>query len=115
MYTADHIFQVLPIKDLTNEDGEPTTKFKLVTGIKLSILNSPVLCCPCVVQKSTTHAGTKALNMCHQAQTGFSGIFIGIPQHQKGYLVYVTHKRKIAYSYDVVFDDIFSSVLAYTS
>ena len=33
----------------------------------------------------------------------------------KGYLVYVPQKRKIIYSYDVVSDDIFSSVLAYTS
>ena len=25
MYTTDHIFPVLPIKDLMNEDGDPTT------------------------------------------------------------------------------------------
>ena len=25
MYTTDHIFPVLPIKDLINEDGDPTT------------------------------------------------------------------------------------------
>ena len=53
--------------------------------------------------------------MCHHAQKGFHGIFFGIPQHQKGYLVYVSHTRKIISSYVVVFYDIFSSVLAYTS
>ena len=53
--------------------------------------------------------------MRHQAQKGFHGIFAGIPQHQKGYLVYVPHRRKIIYSHDVVFDDIFSSALAYMS
>ena len=47
--------------------------------------------------------------MRHQAQKGFCGIFIGIPQHQKGYLVYVPSSRKIIYSYDVVFDEIISS------
>ena len=32
MYTTDHIFPVLPIKDLINEDGDPTILFKLATG-----------------------------------------------------------------------------------
>ena len=31
-YTTYHIFPVLPIKDPTNEDSEPTTPFKLATG-----------------------------------------------------------------------------------
>ena len=61
------------------------------------------------------HVETKTLNMCHQAQKGFRGIFIGIPEHQKGYLVYVPSTRKIISSYDVVFDESFSSALAYTS
>ena len=37
--------------------------------------------------------------MHHQAQKGLRGIFVGIPQHQKGYPVYVTSTRKITYSY----------------
>ena len=53
--------------------------------------------------------------MRHQAQKGFRSIFVGIPQHQEGYLVYVPSTRKIISSYDVVFDEIFSSLLAYTS
>ena len=40
---------------------------------------------------------------------------VGIPEHQKGYLVCVPSTRKIISSYDVVFDDSFSSVFAYTS
>ena len=74
-----------------------------------------MLFCPCVVQKATEHVGTKVLNMRHQAQKGFHGIFVGIPQHQKGYLVYVPSKRKIIYSYDVVIDENISSELSYTS
>ena len=27
MYTTDHIFPVLPIKNLINEDGDPTTPY----------------------------------------------------------------------------------------
>ena len=34
MYTTDHIFLVLPIKDLINKDGDPTTPHKLATGTK---------------------------------------------------------------------------------
>ena len=37
LYMADHIFLVLPIKDLINKDGEPTTPFKIETGKKQDI------------------------------------------------------------------------------
>ena len=53
--------------------------------------------------------------MCHQAQKGFCGIFVGIPQHQKGYLVYVPSTRKIISSYNFVSGESFPSALAYTS
>ena len=88
MYTTDHIFPVLPIKDIINEDGEPTTPYKLATGTKSSVSHPRFLFFTCVVQKATARFGTKALNMRHQAQKDFCGIFVGIPQHQKRYLVY---------------------------
>ena len=89
MYMTDHILPVLPIKYLINEDGDPTTPCKLATGKKPSVSHLRVIFCPCVVRKSTAHVGKKALNMRHQAQKGFCGIFVGISQHQKGYLVYL--------------------------
>ena len=55
MYTIDHIFPVLPIKDLINEDVDPTTPFKLATGKKPSVSNLRVLTCPCVVRKDNAH------------------------------------------------------------
>ena len=70
---------------------------------------------PCVVCKATAHIETKTLNMRHQAQKGFRGIFVGIPQHQRGYLVYVPSIRKVISSYNVVFDESFSSALLYAS
>ena len=66
MYTTDHIFTVLPIRDLIKEDGDPTTPHKIATGMKPPVSHLRVLFCPCVVQKATTHVGTKALNMHHQ-------------------------------------------------
>ena len=62
-----------------------------------------MLFCPYVVWKATAHVCKKGLNMRHQAQNGFSGIFVGITQHKKGYRVYVPGTRKIISSYDVVF------------
>ena len=115
MYTTYHIFPVLPIKDLINEDGDPTMPHKLATGTKPSVSHLRVLFCPCVVRKATEHVETKTLNMRHQAQKGFLGIFVGIPEHQKGYLVYVPSTRKVISSYDVVFDGKNSSALLYTS
>ena len=53
--------------------------------------------------------------MHHQAQKVVRGIFVGIPQHQKGCLVYVPHIQKMISSYDIVFDESFSSALAYMS
>ena len=79
MYTIDHIFTALPIKDMINEDVDPTTPHKLATGTKSSVPHLRVLFFPCVVRKATVHVETKTLNMRHQAQKGFRGIFVGIP------------------------------------
>ena len=78
MYTTDHIFTVLPIKNLVNQDGKSTTPQKLATRTKPSIYNLLFLLCSCVVLKETSHVETKALNMCHQSQKGCWGIFVEI-------------------------------------
>ena len=83
MYTTDHIFLVIPIKDIINEDSDPTTPHKLATGTEPSVSHLRVLFCPCVLQKATAHVETKTLNMRHQAQKRFCDIFVGIPEHQK--------------------------------
>ena len=81
MNTTDHIFPVLPIKDLINKDGNPTTPHKLATGTKPSVSHLRVLFCLCVVRKATAHVEKKTLNMRHKAQKGFCGIFFEIPEH----------------------------------
>ena len=53
--------------------------------------------------------------MCHQSQKFISDIFIGIPQHQKRYLIYVPGTRKIVSSYDVLFEEEICSALEYMS
>ena len=115
MYMTDHIFPALIIKHLVNKYGEPTTPQKLATGTKPSVSNLCALFYPFVVQKEHAHVDTKALNMRHQSQKGFCSIFVGITQHQKGYLIYVPRTQKIVSSHEFVFDKKFSSALAYTS
>ena len=82
-YTTYHIFPVLPIKDLINEDGDPTTPHKMATGTKPSVYHLRVSFCTCVVRKATVHVETKTLNMRHQAQKEFRGIFVGIQRIKK--------------------------------
>ena len=115
LYTTDHIFLLLTIKDLINKDIHPTTPHKLATGTNPSVSHLCVLCCPCVVGKSTAHVETKTLNMRHQAQKGFHSTFVSIPKHQKGYLVHIPSIRKDIFTYNVVFDESVSSALSYTS
>ena len=114
MYTTDHIFPVLPIKYLINEDGDTKTPHKLSTGAKPSVSNLRVLFCPCVVPKATAHVDTKKLNMRHQSQKGFRGIFVSIPEHKKGYLVYIPSTKKIISSYDFVFEVAMRPEVTYT-
>ena len=106
IYTTDHSFTVIPIKYI-NKYGKPTTSFKLATGTKPSVSHSRVLFCPCVVRKSTASVDKKSLNMRHQAQKRFRSIFVGIAQHQKVCLVYVSSTRKIISLWDVIFDESF--------
>ena len=76
MYTAYHILPVLPIRDMINEDDKDTTPYKLGTGMKHSISHLHVLHFLYVVLKSTSHVGTKALNMRHQGQKGFAAYLL---------------------------------------
>ena len=66
MYTTDHIFPVLTIKDIICKDGDPTTPHTLATVTKPSVSYLCVLICPYIVRKATAHIETKKLNMCHQ-------------------------------------------------
>ena len=91
---TDHIFPVLPIKNLVNQDNEPTTPWKLTAGTKLSVSNPCVLFCPCVLQKETTHVDTKALNMNHQSQKVFVASSLESHNIKKGTLfMYLVHGK----------------------
>ena len=59
MYKTYHILPFLPIKDLINNDGDPTKPQKLATCTKPSVSHLRVLFCPCAVCKTKAHVETK--------------------------------------------------------
>ena len=59
IYTTDHIFPVLAIKDLMNEDGDPTPPYKLATGTKPSVSNLRMVFFPVLYGKLLTTLGQK--------------------------------------------------------
>ena len=93
IYTIDHIFSVIPIKHLVNQDGEPTKPQILATGTKHSVSDLNVLFFPCVLEKATAHVDTKALIMHHYKEVIVAS---SVESHntRKGYLIYVPITRK---------------------
>ena len=65
MYSTDHIFPVIPIKKLVNQDGEPTTPRKLEMGKKPLVSHPWYLLCARAIKKATAHSDKYSLNMCH--------------------------------------------------
>ena len=71
IYKTDHIFPVLLIKHLANQNSEPTTPHKLETGTKKSVSNQYVLFFPCAVRKGNAHVDTKVFNIHHKLKKEF--------------------------------------------
>ena len=92
MYTIDHNFRVLPIKDLINEDGDPTTPHKLETGTKPLVSHLRVLFFPYVVRNLW-----RKLRQRHETC---------VTKHKKGFavssLVFQRIKRDILCTYPVL-------------
>ena len=61
-------------KDQINEDGDPTTTYKLATGTKALVSQLCVLFFSYVVREATVNFDKKALNMRHKTQNGFCGM-----------------------------------------
>ena len=87
---------------------------KLANGKKPSVSNLRVLFCPCFVQEATAHVDTKALNMCHQSKKYFVVSLFEYHNIKRVTRLRNYYTEKIS-SHDLVFCEIFSSALAYTS
>ena len=89
MYATNHIFLVLPIKGIIMRMAiqQRHTNFQQVRNLQYDIYACYFVH---VLYKSLRRTVRQTINMCHQAQKRFWGIFVGIPEHQKGYHVYDT-------------------------
>jgi hypothetical protein len=104
-----HIFNVLPVKGLYS-NGQVSTPYELFQGTKQRIQHFRVFGCPVIVRKWT--AADKSNGK--QTEQGIRGIFFGFELNQKGYGFYDPGSRQLYISYDIIFDEMFSSTLATT-
>lgn len=97
---ASAIHNALPIKNLINPVGVPTSPDFLFHGRKPKISQFRIFGCPVVFKK---HKQGK------WQQQGRRGIFIGLPRRQSGWLLYVPQGgcRESHVSKDVTFDESF--------
>jgi hypothetical protein len=109
---ATSVFNVLPVKNLYNKEGEICSPFELFTGNKPTIAHLRVFGCPVVAKRSVISIDGLATKHC--TEKGIRGIFIGLPANQKGYLIFLPGSRTIACSGDVHFDETFYSAIATT-
>ena len=82
VYITHHIFPFLTFNPLINQYDEANTLYKLLTGSNPSVSNLRVILFPCVVRKVPANNNGRLLNMRHQSQKAFRGIFAEITQQK---------------------------------
>jgi hypothetical protein len=109
---AASVFNILPVKNLDNANGDIASPHELFCGNKPLISQYRVFGCPVVARRwVVTVDGRETI---HCTEKGIRGIFVGFPPNQKGYLIYLPGSRTIAVSGDVMFDETFYSAIATT-
>jgi len=109
---AAYVFNVLPVMNLYNSDGEISSPFELFCGKKVTISHLRVFGCPVVAKRVVI--SIDGLTTKHCTEKGIQGIFIGLPSDQKGSLIYFPGSRTIACSGDVAFDETFYTAITTT-
>jgi len=115
---ASHCLNRLPAKGLVNANDDPTTPHFLAFGTKPRLGNIRVFGCPVSFKRYNPQTPSGRLTKKQQDQRATSrGIFIGMPQKQAGYLIYLEDRIGTAHlivSQDVYFDEDFRSAVATT-
>jgi len=109
---AASVFNILPVKNLYNAEGEIASPHELFCGAKPTISQYRVFGCPVVAKRWVVSIDGR--ETIHCTEKGIRGIFIGFPPNQKGYLIFLPGSRTIAVSGDVMFDETFYSAIATT-
>jgi len=102
---ATMVFIVLPIKDLIDQEGNVTTPSCLFLGTKPLVSAFHVFSCPCIAKKWTARINGKLI------MDSTQWTFIGFPDSQKGWFLYIPSTRQIIVSGDVLFDETFYSTI----
>jgi hypothetical protein len=104
--------RVLPAKNLVVIDGKPTSTYSILYGKKPRIGHFKVFGCPVVFKCYSPLINGKALTDFTELQRGCQGVFVGFPDDQAGWLLFVATKindSHLVVSSDVVFDQYFLS------
>jgi hypothetical protein len=113
---AIHIVNSCPAKNVTDQNGNPTTPYQYSYGRKPSLANFRVFGCPVYFKRYEPTFRNKLITYKQQLQHASRGIFIGFPENSAGWLVYSPeHPQRIVITRDAYFDKDFSSVLAFDS
>ena len=85
---AQYIHDVIPVRNLLNENGLPTTPYYLATGRKPAVKYFRVFGCPTVFKRYKVSSDGKHIHNKYNQQ-GMRGIFVGIPDDESGWLFYI--------------------------
>lgn len=107
---ACHIFNVLPVRGLLNEEDTPATPHQLFFGKCPMVSKYRVFGCPTIDHRWVTHNKSNG----KQTEHGTRGIFIGFHANQRSYAIYSPGSRQIIISDYVIFDENFTSAIATT-
>ena len=100
---AQYIHDVIPVKDLNDKHGFPTTPYAMATNRKPSVKHFRVFGCPAIFKRYVINDKGKTMKNKY-TQQGVRGIFVGIPDDSAGWLFYVPDARQTYVSLDAIFD-----------
>ena len=107
---AQYIHGIIPVQDLLDEHGLPTTPYYLATGRKHVVKHFWLFGYPTIFKQYEVSSDGKRIQNKYNQQ-GLRGIFVGILDDASGWLIFVS-SAKISYiSVDAVFDESFTSPL----
>jgi hypothetical protein len=113
---AIHIVNSCPAKNVTDQNGNPTTPYQYSYGRKPSLANFRVFGCPVYFKRYEPTFRNKLTTYKQQLWHASCGIFIGFPENSAIWLVYSPeHPQRIVITRDAYFDKDFSSALALDS
>lgn len=95
-----HIFNVLTVRGLLNEEATPSTPYHFFFGKRPLISQFRVFGCLSIAHHWVLHNQTNG----KQTERGTWGIFVGYHMNQKGYMIFSPISHQIVISDDVIFD-----------